>query len=115
MPAFACSAAVRRPIRSRLWEYIICSTASATIADISAGLLPVSLFCADCCSVGLCMCTVQVNEAAEIIYELVDPEANLIFGAVVDPDVPQVGYLLRTLSNCEALLMSGSCLPTVEL
>lgn len=27
----------------------------------------------------------QVNEAAEIIYDLVDPNANLIFGAVVDP------------------------------
>jgi len=27
----------------------------------------------------------QVNEAAETIYELVDPNANLIFGAVVDP------------------------------
>jgi len=27
----------------------------------------------------------QVNEAAEVIYDLVDPEANLIFGAVVDP------------------------------
>jgi cell division protein FtsZ len=25
-----------------------------------------------------------VNEAAEIIYDLVDPDANLIFGAVVD-------------------------------
>ena len=27
----------------------------------------------------------QVNEAAEAIYGVVDPEANLIFGAVVDP------------------------------
>jgi cell division protein FtsZ len=27
----------------------------------------------------------EVNEAAEIIYDLVDPSANLIFGAVVDP------------------------------
>ncbi|KAF5825517.1 FtsZ family, C-terminal domain-containing protein, partial [Dunaliella salina] len=27
----------------------------------------------------------EVNEAAETIYELVDPNANLIFGAVVDP------------------------------
>jgi cell division protein FtsZ len=26
----------------------------------------------------------EVNEAAEIIYEMVDPDANLIFGAVVD-------------------------------
>ena len=29
----------------------------------------------------------QVNEAAEIMYDLVDPEANLIFGAVVDPSM----------------------------
>jgi cell division protein FtsZ len=28
-----------------------------------------------------------VNEAAEIIYDLVDPDANLIFGAVVDPSM----------------------------
>lgn len=27
----------------------------------------------------------QVNEAAEVIYDLVDAQANLIFGAVVDP------------------------------
>ena len=31
----------------------------------------------------------QVNEAAEIIYDLVDPSANLIFGAVVDPKLSQ--------------------------
>ena len=30
-------------------------------------------------------CSVQVNEAAEVIYDLVDAQANLIFGAVVDP------------------------------
>ena len=34
-----------------------------------------------------CMC--QVNEAAEVIYDLVDPTANLIFGAVVDPRLGQ--------------------------
>ena len=31
----------------------------------------------------------QVNEAAEIIYDLVDPNANLIFGAVVDKALGQ--------------------------
>lgn len=31
----------------------------------------------------------QVNEAAEVIYDLVDPTANLIFGAVVDPHLGQ--------------------------
>ena len=30
----------------------------------------------------------QVNEAAEIIYDMVDPNANLIFGAVVDSTLP---------------------------
>ena len=29
----------------------------------------------------------QVNAAAEIIYDLVDPNANLIFGAVIDPSL----------------------------
>lgn len=31
----------------------------------------------------------EVNEAAEIIYEMVDPSANLIFGAVVDNALSQ--------------------------
>ena len=31
----------------------------------------------------------QVNEAAEIIYEMVDPNANLIFGAVLDNSMPE--------------------------
>lgn len=31
----------------------------------------------------------EVNEAAEIIYDLVDPSANLIFGAVVDRSLQQ--------------------------
>lgn len=29
----------------------------------------------------------QVNAAAEVIYDLVDPTANLIFGAVIDPSI----------------------------
>lgn len=28
--------------------------------------------------------SLQVNAAAEVIYDLVDPNANLIFGAVID-------------------------------
>lgn len=28
-----------------------------------------------------------MNEAAAIIYDMVDPEANLIFGAVIDPSL----------------------------
>ncbi len=44
----------------------------------------------------------QVNEAAEQIYDLVDATANLIFGAVVDPDMPngEVGRVrTQLLSN----------------
>ena len=38
----------------------------------------------------------QENEAAEIIYDLVDQNANLIFGAVVDPSLGQeVSHLLH--------------------
>lgn len=34
-----------------------------------------------------------MNAAAEVIYDLVDPTANLIFGAVIDPSLSgQVGY-----------------------
>lgn len=28
----------------------------------------------------------QINEAANVIYENVDPAANIIFGALVDPE-----------------------------
>ncbi|KAK9156735.1 hypothetical protein Scep_003309 [Stephania cephalantha] len=31
--------------------------------------------------------TGEVNAAAEVIYDLVDPSANLIFGAVIDPSI----------------------------
>lgn len=31
----------------------------------------------------------QVNDAADFIYDQVDPDANLIFGAVVDPTMQQ--------------------------
>ena len=41
--------------------------------------------------------TKKVNAAAEIIYDLVDPEANLIFGAVVDPSLAASGELSITL------------------
>lgn len=42
----------------------------------------------------------QVNAAAEVIYDLVDPTANLIFGAVIDPSLSgQVSYFLFQISN----------------
>jgi FtsZ family, C-terminal domain len=36
-----------------------------------------------CCAV-LCVCEQEINAAAEVIYENVDPAANIIFGALVD-------------------------------
>lgn len=37
-----------------------------------------------------------MNAAAEVIYDLVDPTANLIFGAVIDPSLSgQVSYKFR--------------------
>lgn len=36
----------------------------------------------------------QVNTAAEVIYDLVDPSANLIFGAVIDKSLSnQVSWI----------------------
>ncbi|PPS09613.1 hypothetical protein GOBAR_AA11054 [Gossypium barbadense] len=38
----------------------------------------------------------KVNTAAEVIYDLVDPTANLIFGAVIDPSISgQAGRLAQ--------------------
>jgi hypothetical protein len=42
-----------------------------------------------CSLVDCAWLSAQVNEAAEIIYDLVDPNANLIFGAVVDQALGQ--------------------------
>eukprot|EP00798_Chlamydomonas_sp_ICE-L_P005265 gene5265-18501_t len=39
----------------------------------------------------------EVNQAAEIIYEMVDPDANLIFGAVVDPNMEESGEVSITI------------------
>ena len=39
----------------------------------------------------------EVNEAAEVIFDLVDPNANLIFGAVVDANALQPGEVSITL------------------
>ncbi len=42
-----------------------------------------------CSQIDCAWLSAQVNEAAEIIYDLVDPNANLIFGAVVDQALGQ--------------------------
>lgn len=48
----------------------------------------------------------QVNAAAEVIYDLVDPTANLIFGAVIDPSLSgQVSYCLSQYKQGKLLFV----------
>ena len=60
----------------------------AAIAAISSPLLDVGIERATGIvwniTGGMDLTLFEVNEAAEIIYDLVDPSANLIFGAVID-------------------------------
>lgn len=60
----------------------------AAIASISSPLLESSIDGAKgvvfCISGGSDLTLHEVNSAAEIIYEVVDPNANIIFGAVID-------------------------------
>ena len=42
----------------------------------------------------------QINEAANVIYENVDPEANIIFGALVDPEAKSELSLAGRASFC---------------
>ena len=54
----------------------------------------------------------QVNAAAEVIYDLVDPSANLIFGAVVDPTISgQVSdyFVSHTRENKVAAICNNLC------
>lgn len=51
--------------------------------------------------VSICCARIQVNEAAEVIYDLVDPTANLIFGAVIDP---RLGQEVRPKRLCHCLI-----------
>eukprot|EP00983_Pelagomonas_calceolata_P068143 1149776-Pelagomonas_calceolata.AAC.2 len=48
----------------------------------------------------------RVNEAAETIYELVDPNANLIFGAVVDPALGDA-VMITIMATGEATYFQG--------
>lgn len=46
--------------------------------------------------------TLQVNAAAEVIYDLVDPSANLIFGSVIDPSISgqvSLPFLIKNIHN----------------
>ena len=65
--------------------------------------------------ISLHCCVWQVNDAAEIIYDLVDPKANLIFGAVVDKSLQQevpplagcsARFSVQNRSMCKALFWS---------
>lgn len=42
-----------------------------------------------------------MNAAAEVIYDLVDPSANLIFGAVIDPSLSGQVVCIRVLFSTE--------------
>ena len=48
-----------------------------------------------------------MNQAAEIIYDLVDPSANLIFGAVVDPSLSQEVRVQTALPAGAGFLLVG--------
>ncbi|GAY33150.1 hypothetical protein CUMW_005860 [Citrus unshiu] len=64
--------------------------ATGIVWNITGGsdltLFEVSLFLFGCLFV-FDLRILQVNAAAEVIYDLVDPTANLIFGAVIDPSL----------------------------
>lgn len=51
------------------------------------------------------MSSIQVNQAAEQIYDLIDADANVIFGAVVDPKMPN-GEVRKRPARIEGLLCS---------
>lgn len=55
----------------------------------------------------------QINEAANVIYENVDPEANIIFGALVDPEAKSkltwLAEYRAALVLCGFLWLFGSC------
>lgn len=44
-----------------------------------------------------------MNAAAEVIYDLVDPTANLIFGAVIDPSLS--GQVSCSSGSCIMLIL----------
>ena len=50
--------------------------------------------------------TLQVNAAAEVIYDLVDPSANLIFGSVIDPSISGQVSLPFLIKNVHNVLLS---------
>ena len=61
--------------------------------------------------------THQVNEAAEVIYDMVDPNANLIFGAVVDPSMSEevsITIIATGFTTAEESLSSSNAAGRVE-
>lgn len=73
---------------------------SAVTANAQPAALTLNNTC--CAAAAVVACLVQVNEAAEIIYDLVDPDANLIFGAVIDPSMQdEVSITLIATGRCD--------------
>lgn len=72
--------------------------------------------------VGITYRFMQVNEAAEVIYEMVDPEADLIFGAVIDSALDQdvsitliaTGFGVGAFSGSSSAQYLGQKLPAVQ-
>ena len=83
-----------------------------TCIQLLQHVLPECLVKDKCSQVDCAWLSAQVNEAAEIIYDLVDPNANLIFGAVMDQ---ALGQEVRPTSPhlhvlCCSCPFSGSCI-----
>lgn len=52
----------------------------------------------------------EINAVAEVIYENVDPDANIIFGALVDDKITngEVGvYIINTSISVSSTLYAG--------
>lgn len=56
----------------------------------------------------------EVNEAAEIIYDLVDPNANLIFGAVVDQSLGQEVSITLIATGFGSGMVDAALRPTAQ-
>lgn len=57
------------------------------------------------------MLVVQINAAAEVIYEAVDPNANIIFGSLVDPSMNgEVAITVIATGMCSIWLFCLSCI-----
>jgi FtsZ family, C-terminal domain len=86
---FACTASIEHAVLLVLaLSVTACSSCiyhkQRIVASVVASTtVNATLYAAYFCFV-LCLCEQEINAAAEVIYENVDPAANIIFGALVD-------------------------------